>query len=250
MKPRLRHNALNLHRLLGCCGQNQLIATLHHLAVLALLEINLQDVKRHQVVILLALIQRVETLARRLILATRVGDVGVVICSVLGILALGLNAVEILLRLRIVALHKGEVTHSQVISLTLLWRERLVIHLQQLLLRKCRIGSHRWTCRICELHLVLINRASVLRDESLQATLCILHLEFVVTQREIVINLLPHQTVGHWREFLLHSQQLGARLDAVTEVIERNCPFDALLHNGCLRLRHASKCHHQQRYDY
>ena len=75
LKPRLRHYSLNLHRLLGGSSRNQSITTLNHIAILALLEINLHNIERHQVAILRTLEQGVKALTSHIVLTSGVGYV-------------------------------------------------------------------------------------------------------------------------------------------------------------------------------
>ena len=75
LKPRLRHYSLNLHRLLGSSSRNQSITTLNHIAILALLEINLHNTERHQIAILRTLEQGVKALTSHIVLTSGVGYV-------------------------------------------------------------------------------------------------------------------------------------------------------------------------------
>ena len=72
----------------------------------------------------------------------------------LGIIAVVGNSLEEVLRLIVVAREETRITHSQVVTVTLLWREALVIHLLKLRLGCGSILKHKGSGSECELHLV------------------------------------------------------------------------------------------------
>ena len=84
--PRLCHNthklrALQLHR-----AFEQSIAILHHILVVTPRKLNLEEVVRDNLCVVIALFQTLETCVCSLILATRIVDIGLVVDCVVGII--------------------------------------------------------------------------------------------------------------------------------------------------------------------
>ena len=75
LKPRLGHHTANLHGLLLGGVLHQRIATIHHSAIVATLEVNLHQVVRHQIAVDSTLCQSRETIASHVKLTTRIGHI-------------------------------------------------------------------------------------------------------------------------------------------------------------------------------
>ncbi len=87
LEPRFGHHAAYLRTLLGRCALDQGVALVDHGAVVAALEIDLQQIIGHQVAIERTAEQRVEPVAGALVIAVCIRHVGFVIGGMVGIVA-------------------------------------------------------------------------------------------------------------------------------------------------------------------
>ena len=116
-EPRFGHHALQFGAAFGNRPAGQRLAVLDHIAVVALAELDLQQVVRHHVAVGVAARERLEALLRPAVASLGIVDIGFVITGVIDILAAAADAVEIAVCLRIIAVAELDVSHADVVLL-------------------------------------------------------------------------------------------------------------------------------------
>ena len=180
----------------------------------------------------------------------RICHVGFVVGGVVGIVAARLYAAEVSLGGIEIAAHEGHVTHSQIVFVLVLRIEALVMHLSQFGLGERRIVLHAIVGAQRELHLVGVRRSMIFGKEAFQTPFDILHLQFGVAKRQIVVDALDAKTVGDGRQGAANVPQFGARLGPMAEVVERNAALDTLVDRGRLRMQRQRTARKQQQSQY
>ena len=229
LKPRLRHNTLNLHSLFVGCLAQQRIALAYNSTIVASFEINLHNVEWHQIAIHSTIKQGIETIAGLIHSTISIGHIGFVISCVVGIIARTDYLTQILFGFGVIILLEGHIAHTQIVFILALWVEALVMHLRELLGSRIIILQHTIISTQCELHIVGAMRAVIFGKITLQTRLHILAFEFDIAQSEIVINLLNRNAVTNRREQPSSLTQFTPGLGPMAKIIQRHASLNLLL---------------------
>ena len=194
-EPRLGDDALDLRPARRHGAPRQGLALGDDITVVALVELDLKQVVRHQIAVGGAAAEPLEALLRTAVLPFGVIDIGFVIERMVGIGTLRRDAVEEVVGLGVVALREGSIARTNVVLLAARRAQPAAVDAPQRLARPGHLpfGAVERTER--EAHVVGMDRTRIGRLEGAQRGSGILGAQLHGTDGEVVVGLQPLATV-------------------------------------------------------
>ena len=162
MKPPFGHDALQFGAAFSRRTVDKRPARRDHIAVISLVELDLQQIERCYGTVRFRTAQLRKSGFGRSIIPPYIGDIGDVIEGVFRIFARRGYALEIMQRIVVIALLEPNVSHADVILLTVLGRQRIVVDPRESPLRIVVPPCRTLKRRKGELHVVDIDRFGVI----------------------------------------------------------------------------------------
>ena len=194
-KPRFGHDPREFGPLAGRCPADQLFAVLDHVAVIPLLELDLQQVIGRYLAVSLAFKQSFEPASGPVVLFPRIGDVGLIIESVIVKFALGIDPVEIGHRPVIVIPAEFDISHAQVVLLAPGSVQSPVVHPSETCERLVILRPAAIKQPLGEPQVVVVNRLGITLGKVGEHRLGIPAAELQGTNRQLIIDLLERKPV-------------------------------------------------------
>ena len=189
-EPRLGHHTLDLGAPLGYGPRGERPAAVDHIAVVALAELDLEQIVGNHVAVGVAALERQEGLLGPLGAPLGVVDVGPVVAGVVGILAVGGHAAEVVVGRHAVALGEGDVAHADVVLHTAARRETPAVGALESLARTLHVARRAVVGAQREAHVVGVDRAGIAHLEVAQHRLGVAVAQFDGASCQIEVDLL------------------------------------------------------------
>ncbi len=193
MEPRLGNDPLELRTAFGHRAADQLVAVVDNVAVVALEELDLEQVVRHDRAVGVALLQGREALPRPAVAPLRVVDVGAVVERMVGIFAAVADAVEMVVGPVVVAPGELDIAHADVVLLAARAAQCPVVGPLEVFARTPHVANRAVERRQREAHVVAEDRVGIALLELPERRLGIGRAQLHGAGRQVEVDLLPEQ---------------------------------------------------------
>ena len=191
--PRLGNNShqlgtLNLHRL-----HQQLIAILHHILVVSTSKLNLEEVVRYNLRVVVAITQRLKTLVGLLEISARIVYVRLIVDCVISIASgrrkLREECISLVVCLVVLVRYELDITHSHIVALLVFCRKSLIRYSFEIFASRSILLALAVIHRQHKANLIDVYRLRITTQEGKQYLLRLVIAQFVRTHRQLVIDM-------------------------------------------------------------
>jgi len=219
-EPRFGHHALQFGAALGNSPAGQRLAVFNHITVVALAELDLQEVVRHHIAVGVAACERFETLLRAAVTPLGIINIGFVVTGMVHIFAAAADTVEIVVGFGVIAVPEFDISHADVVLLAARCAQGLVIGLFESLAGLLHIPVRTIERPEGETHVVGIDRFGITLPEIAQGSFGIGAAQLHGAGGQVKLYLLDQQAVRRGQDGLRTQEFMpGVAPAAVVEQI-------------------------------
>ena len=217
VEPRFGDDPFDLRTTLGHGLIGQRLAVFDDIAVVALAELDLKQVVRHQPLVGVALQQRRKALLRDTVAFLGVIDVGAIVACMIGILAVVGHPLETGIGLAVIAVQKLDIAHPHVVLLPAPGTQRAIVGFREVFARPLAVPRCAVERTEREPHVVGINRAGITLLEFAQSPFGIGASQLHGASRQVEIRFLHGAPLGR-RQCLPGFEKFVARIAPASQV--------------------------------